>query len=398
MKKILPIFILLSGCATQSPVDVVDGYGYKSRSVSAAKTHYAQPMKTNSGEEIYYVQPYDTLMQIASFYQVTQEDLRARNQLPEGGNLSAGMQLIIPTGDKKIKALNTPAVFTKKPTGDQKFGNYRLTQRREEATLQSLETQEIPVNDILSARPIDHKNVNKTPAQNVPQVIQHTIQAGENIFRVGLKYGVSQFDIIAANEGVVPEDLKIGQKIIIPVKGKTQPDPQIAAVLKPQKKLNNQKKQVQKDTQSVSTSASEKYAMLLKNTPKIAVPRKGFIWPVKGKLLKTFGLKERGVEHTGINIAAKLDTPIRASEGGKVLYSGNGLSQFGNLILIRHNGGFVTAYAHNAANVVKKNQWVKKGDVIGFVGNTGHVEVPQLHFEVRKNARAINPKKLLTRN
>ncbi len=122
-------------------------------------------------------------------------------------------------------------------------------------------------------------------------------------------------------------------------------------------------------------------------------PRSGgfFLWPVNGKLISTYGAKNGGLQNDGINIAAPRGTPVRAAENGVVVYSGNQIRGFGNLLLIRHTDGWVTAYAHNDTLLVKKGQQVKRGETIARVGSTGNVSQPQLHFELRKGTEAIDP-------
>jgi murein DD-endopeptidase MepM/ murein hydrolase activator NlpD len=116
-----------------------------------------------------------------------------------------------------------------------------------------------------------------------------------------------------------------------------------------------------------------------------------FLWPVNGKVVSPFGPKDGGLHNDGINIAAPLGTPVRAADNGVVVYAGNELRGFGNLLLVRHAGGWVSAYAHCDALLVKRGQEVKRGQVIARVGQTGNVAAPQLHFELRKGAQAINP-------
>ena len=116
-----------------------------------------------------------------------------------------------------------------------------------------------------------------------------------------------------------------------------------------------------------------------------------FLWPVNGKVISPFGTKEGGLHNDGINIAAPLGTPVRAAENGVVVYAGNELRGFGNLLLIRHADGWVSAYAHCDAFLVKRGDQVKRGQVVARVGQTGAVSAPQLHFELRKGAQAVDP-------
>lgn len=116
-----------------------------------------------------------------------------------------------------------------------------------------------------------------------------------------------------------------------------------------------------------------------------------FLWPVKGKLLSGYGQKPDGTHNDGLNIAAAKGTPVIAADSGTVAYSGNELKGFGNLLLIRHNGGWMTAYAHLDKLQVERGAKVKRGQTIGTVGQSGAVDSPQLHFEVRKGSTAVDP-------
>ena len=116
-----------------------------------------------------------------------------------------------------------------------------------------------------------------------------------------------------------------------------------------------------------------------------------FLWPVNGKIVSPFGAKDGGQHNDGINIAAPLGTPVHAADTGVVVYAGNELRGFGNLLLIRHDNGWVSAYAHCDALLVKRGDTVKRGQVIARVGQSGNVDAPQLHFELRKGAEAVDP-------
>lgn len=125
--------------------------------------------------------------------------------------------------------------------------------------------------------------------------------------------------------------------------------------------------------------------------PPPALAGKGFIWPVKGDVVSDFGPLGKGQNNDGVNIAAARGTPIRATENGVVAYVGNELKGFGNLLLIKHSGGWVSAYAHADQLMVHKGDTVKRGQQIATVGSSGGVDAPQLHFELRKGTEAVNP-------
>jgi murein DD-endopeptidase MepM/ murein hydrolase activator NlpD len=126
-------------------------------------------------------------------------------------------------------------------------------------------------------------------------------------------------------------------------------------------------------------------------------PRGGerFLWPVQGKVISNFGPKKGGLNNDGINIAAPEGATVIAADNGVVAYAGNELRGFGNLLLIRHADGWVTAYAHNEKLLVKRGEKVKRGQAIAQIGSTGNVPSPQLHFELRKGTDPVDPLKYL---
>lgn len=127
-------------------------------------------------------------------------------------------------------------------------------------------------------------------------------------------------------------------------------------------------------------------------------PRSGrtFSWPVRGRILSNFGPKADGLHNDGINIAARAGAPVIAAENGVVVYSGSELRGFGNLLLVRHADGWITAYAHLDKTLVRKGQKVTRGQAIGTVGTSGGVSEPQLHFEIRRGTQAVDPAKFLS--
>lgn len=120
-----------------------------------------------------------------------------------------------------------------------------------------------------------------------------------------------------------------------------------------------------------------------------------FLWPARGPILSDFGPKQNGLHNDGINIAMPPNGPVVAAADGVVSYAGNGLRGYGNLLLLRHEGGWVTAYAHNTELLVEKGARVKRGQLIAKAGRSGGVSQDQLHFEVRQGTKAIDPKPLL---
>ncbi|WP_298267294.1 LysM peptidoglycan-binding domain-containing M23 family metallopeptidase [uncultured Bradyrhizobium sp.] len=120
-----------------------------------------------------------------------------------------------------------------------------------------------------------------------------------------------------------------------------------------------------------------------------------FRWPVRGKVITAYGSKTNGKVNDGINVAVPEGTPVKAAEDGVVAYSGNELKGYGNLVLVRHSNGYVTAYAHASEILVKRGDTIKRGQVIAKSGQTGEASSPQLHFEIRKGSSPVDPLQFL---
>ena len=220
----------------------------------------------------------------------------------------------------------------------------------------------------------------------------HVVTKGDTLFSLGRKYKISAFAIADANGLSHDKSLALGRKIKIPTKtagaqataaGKTDGKTDLA---------DKQTKTPKVDSQDVADAAQSDAAV---STPKAAATpsdaQLAMRWPVRGRVISAYGSKPNGLKNEGINIMAPEGTNIQAADAGVVAYAGNELKGYGNLVLIRHAGGYVTAYAHASNLLVKKGDTVKRGDVIAKVGQTGAVQSPQLHFEVRKGATALDP-------
>jgi murein DD-endopeptidase MepM/ murein hydrolase activator NlpD len=120
-----------------------------------------------------------------------------------------------------------------------------------------------------------------------------------------------------------------------------------------------------------------------------------FLWPVRGHILANYGIKADGTHNDGINIAAPRGAAVQAVDAGVVAYAGNELRGYGNLVLIKHANGWISAYAHCDAILVKRGEKVGRGQVIARVGSTGNVSEPQLHFELRRGQHAVDPREFM---
>ena len=126
-----------------------------------------------------------------------------------------------------------------------------------------------------------------------------------------------------------------------------------------------------------------------------AISSSHFVWPVEGRVIVPFGETTGGERNDGINIAAEMDAPIRAADSGTIIYADMGPKGYGKLVLIRHGNGYITAYAHADRLTVEKGERVDQGQIIGYAGETGGVAAPQLHFEIRREGKPLDPQSLL---
>lgn len=196
---------------------------------------------------------------------------------------------------------------------------------------------------------------------------RHIVRPGDTLYSISRATGVSVAALAQANGLRVPYSLSIGDQLQIPNARSTATLPAPRA-------------NVQDLTREVS------YA-----TPAPAKSSSLFDWPVKGAVIGHYGAGDLGRRNDGINIAAPVGTPVRSAAEGEVVYRGSELDGYGNLLLIKHDGGYVTAYAHNDVMLVRKGQKVRKGQIIAKVGQSGSAPEPQLHFEIRQNLKSIDP-------
>ena len=228
-----------------------------------------------------------------------------------------------------------------------------------------------------------------------------TVASGDTLYSLSRKYSVPVNDLAVLNNIKAPFVLSVGQKLKVPnlagaVAGKSVS--QSAGVAK---EVATEKKLVAKketgttavDVKSSGGAAAKKISSNpAQKLPTITARSSSkFSWPVRGKILSDYGAKSNGLFNDGINISAKQGTPVVAAENGVVAYAGNEVKGMGNLIIIQHDAGWMTVYAHMDSLNVKRGIRVKVGQKIGAVGQTGKVNSPQLHFEIRKGTKAYNP-------
>ncbi len=205
--------------------------------------------------------------------------------------------------------------------------------------------------------------VHKHPPTITGPGIYHVVRPGQNLYRIGKAYGISHRELARVNGIENPDRLEIGQRIYVPGSRRALP---------------------------VNVITPEGAVADLPELREFPSGEGIFIWPLAtGTVTSAFGPRGQSF-HDGIDIGAPAGTPVRAVRDGKVVYSDT-LRGYGNVVIIQHEGGYATVYAHNEENAARVGDRVRQGEVVGRVGNSGRTSGPNLHFEIRKDNVARNP-------
>ena len=229
------------------------------------------------------------------------------------------------------------------------------------------------------------------------QVGTHVIAPGETLTNIARRYHVSLNDLAKANSIEPYAHVRMGDKLTIPDQMRTSAvtrPAQAPAQAKPAPAQKMAAAETPQTAHALTPAADVSGDDETGKTANASSP--AFRWPVRGRIIAGFGPKPNGQQNDGINLAVPEGTPIKAADDGVVAYSGNELKGYGNLVLVRHANGFVTAYAHASELMVKRGDQIKRGQVIARSGQTGTVTSPQLHFEIRKGASPVDPTQYLS--
>lgn len=227
----------------------------------------------------------------------------------------------------------------------------------------------------------------------IPVQRTHVVAKGQTVYAISRLYDVSLAELVRLNEIGKPFTIVTGQTLLLPDAQRTAVATAASETTVPE--ASGDVSGPGDDEQVATVAPPKPKRVVLPPSTNIPQPKKfsgsGFLWPVNGRVISRFGGKGKGLRNDGINVAAPKGTPIRAAQNGVVAYRGNQLRGFGNLLLIKHDKGYMTAYAHADRILVERGARVKRGQVIARVGSTGSVATSQLHFEIRRGRQPINP-------
>ena len=257
--------------------------------------------------------------------------------------------------------------------------------------------------------------VSNSNQKQEPTIITYTVVKGDNLWSISQRYDVNMSSIISTNNLKEISQLSIGQKLKLPITNmdiaKAEGYDQEAAAeeiiyyVKKGESLWSISREYNVKLEAIIAANSITDASKISAGQQLRIPNVpgtrsniyNFIWPVRGKINSPYGMRSsngRKEFHSGIDIGGPSGTNIVAAESGRVSYSGY-MRAYGNIIILSHDEGYSTVYAHNSVNLVKKGQSIKKGSVIAKVGRTGNATGSHLHFEVRLNGKPVNPQSYL---
>ncbi|MDR1495138.1 MAG: LysM peptidoglycan-binding domain-containing protein [Rickettsiales bacterium] len=295
----------------------------------------------NSGNIVFYtVRPGDNLYRIAYKNNINFTDLVRNNSLKKPYELHVGQRLILKPGT----------------TGDGDSGRNRNTG-------------------------------NSHSEYNTKNMTSYTVKPGDNLYRIAYRNNMNFVDLAKSNNLKKPYDLQVGQKLLLESK---KFDDQATDSISSGKKATL-------DGQGLERVETRESIPVGDNSGNFDKMGNNFIWPVEGEIIKDPKKQINGNSSDSINIKASLGTKIKSIANGEVAYAGDELKGFGKIIILKHEGGWISVYGHCESIAVKVKDMVQKGQVIGAVGETGNIGEPQLYFSLRKGRIAVDPTKYLSR-
>lgn len=232
---------------------------------------------------------------------------------------------------------------------------------------------------------------------SVPPPRQYTVKPGDTIYEIARLFSLSMSKLVRLNDLKAPYSIRVGQVLKLPMSYEVYEQTRPAARQSDQ--YVHMSVPTSRPAATTAGSAQRPKSRGSKHIKTKIPPRSGkqFNWPVKGQMLSSYGAKSNGFYNDGINIAAPRGAAVKAAENGVVVYTGDEISGYGNLVLVKHTNGWISAYAHLDKIKAVRGSKIARGDLLGTVGSTGNVDSPQLHFELRQGSKTKNPMKYMNK-
>lgn len=334
----------------------------------------------------------ETLYNLSKRYGVPVSAILSANNIKDATSVQSGQNIVIPT---YVYSRSAPVSAPDNDPAQQSASSARGQLAAERASIAAVAPADQAKTQVASSA--SAVNAAATSAATVGGARAVKVAAGDSLARIASRNGVSVSALKAAN-GLTSDNIRIGQVLSLPGAGtataaaKAATDPVTTAATKANATVrtaaDGPKPYVQPKAGSAETASTEP----------VAPARTGieeFRWPVRGRVISNFGEKTASGRNDGIDISVPEGTAVKAVENGVVVYAGSELEGLGNLVLIRHADGWVSAYAHNKAIDVNRGDQVNRGQTIARSGRTGNADMPKLHFELRKNSAPVDPLKHL---
>jgi murein DD-endopeptidase MepM/ murein hydrolase activator NlpD len=334
----------------------------------------------------------DTVYSLSRRFGVPAKEILAANGMSSAKELQSGQRVIIPTYHQG----GASRVADARPVRDEPKSSHKQEQV-------AVVPQQPRVKDDRNARAPSSTSTNGTGT--AASTGKYTVQSGDSLYAVSKKTGVSVADLKEANR-LNSSMLRVGQVLTIPSGdsgakvARAEPakvDPVKTGTTPPAQKASAAGTEEAKPAGYTPPRKADKQIAAVEQDSKAAAPDATGIgkmrWPVRGRVISAFG--GGGADGDGIDIAVPEGTPVKAAENGVVIYAGNGLKEFGNTVLVRHEDGLVTVYGHAKSIEVSRGDKVRRGQEIALSGMSGKTDSPRLHFEVRKNSAPVDPRKYL---
>lgn len=300
----------------------------------------------------------------------------------------------VPRANDPRYASSSRKSVSSKPLPASKFQPSSVTVKKGDTVYALSRRYNVPLRALIEMNGL-HAPFLLSPGQRLklPQTSIHIVQKGETIYSISRRYSVDMSSLARRNGIRWPYSIFPGQALNLPGSIVAPREETVVA----RNKVSSRKtaSSSKRATSTRPASAPRKKASVRKSGVRLPEPpsrSKGkFAWPLKGTIITKFGPAGAGRHNDGINIRVAEGTYVRAAENGVVAYAGNELKGFGNLLLVKHADGWMTAYAHNREFLVKRGETVRRGQPMAKAGKTGSAKEPQLHFEVRRGTKAVDP-------
>ncbi|TDH39192.1 LysM peptidoglycan-binding domain-containing protein [Pseudohoeflea suaedae] len=334
----------------------------------------------------------ETLYNLSRRYGVPVKDIMAANNITDASRVNAGQRIVIPVYGYSDKAPVSA------PDADPNVRDATASRGTPAPKPNTTPEQQVAV--LPTSPSLKEKSSQAAPADtaSAPQAGGqggvYNVQSGDTLSRIASRHSVSVAALKAAN-GMSTEMIRVGQTLSIPSGGApaAATDSVTTASVKPA---------ADKPKEYAAPAKTETKSNIIEtakvDTNAVAPKATGIDklrWPARGQVITGYAKSEDGKRNDGIDLSLPVGTPVKAAENGVVIYSGDGLKEYGNTVLVRHDDGLVTVYAHASELKVNRGDKVTRGQTIASSGMSGNAKTPRLHFEVRKNATPVNPSDFL---